>query len=67
MGHISTQKPAAQPDDPDGAAAPHVTWHGQALPHRRSAGGGPSPRHAGGISLAAVLGGTLLNVEKKKP
>jgi len=55
---MSEQMPATQP----GGTAPHDTRRRQALTRRRSATGDNQTRYAGGISLAAALGGTLLSV-----
>lgn len=58
---MSEQMPAMQSG---GTAVPQATRHTQALTRSRPATGDVDSRYAGGISLAAALGGTLLSVDR---
>lgn len=63
MGHVAIRNESSTPIERDsearGAGQP-LSRSGQTLTLAGSATGQPRTTHAGGISLAAVLGGTLL-------
>jgi hypothetical protein len=56
---MSEQTPATRSGT---TAASEATRHGQAVSGRHTAAGDRNTRYAGGISLAAALGVTLLSV-----